>query len=346
MDLAINTHHTCDEIKGYFKVKNYVNVECEEATDENKDTDGNFEITPMEPNTSKVVDEGELETNCSTKVEKLDCDQIPVKMKFECDDCGNKGAPDLLDQCCDKCVAWAAKAERGEIPGIPSNIKPFIFCSGCNVTHVEPLDPLFAANELFWFPWEGASRYTSYTEEAADAGVEKFIEEKVCSLLSPTCSTGTTSSPGFLSSTTSPQRPCLTGEGGTCAAWDDPSLVSEEVSDGGRRLAEERRLIEMRGKNVVCANMDFDKYETAKNVHPNATKPLPAESTAFEERKTAVQSQTAVPEEQEQHDKDKSEEKTINVKTPHDTEASLAVSARAPYLVVMALLALMIQTTP
>lgn len=271
LGLGVSTYHTCDQIKGYFKEKNKCELEMRTPTQEEVDNpqsavvaSGGISATIEDAEQPKVIETGILRENCTVGVTKLACKKIPLSIKFECDDCTTKGAPKLLDKCCDKCVAWAASLDGH--PKIDPEIQPFVWCSGCNSTKIYAQDPRFPPMR-----WHGASKYAEYTEKKADEAVEQFIEKEVCGLLAPDCSATSTPQPqhGFLAETstsaprrmaeTQAERKCLPSTG-VCAGYN------LTAADADRRLSqfdmnkEVTEIPSARAPTVMCAEMNFADY--------------------------------------------------------------------------------------
>jgi hypothetical protein len=315
LGLSINTHHTCDEIKDYYRTKNSATVECIEPTQEEIDNDDD-ENTVVDSGVTMVVDDGPepdvidfgiLYDECKTDVTKLACKKIPFALKFECDDCGNKGAPRLLEKCCDKCMAWAKSLKNHE--GINEDIHPYVWCSGCNATKIDPVNPKYPS-----MLWDGAPKYVNYTYEKAYDAVEDFIEKEVCGLLSPECPEATpaaTPMPDFVQTSNAPRLlrglssedgspasedgastangTCLNYMGGNCAAYDKTPA---------RRLSESVD-VPPKAPSVMCEAFDFDYYKEAvpePTPEPSPDKSNEQPATVNEDSTASHESPDATPE--------------------------------------------------
>lgn len=161
-----------------------------------------------------LLEWGIIKDKCTTDVNQVMCEQVPFKFTFHCDDCNNKGSPTLLDKCCTKCVEWIESLPNNS--NIPPHVRPHAWCSGCNVTHVTSAIPGMPP-----FPWPAHAKYVNYTEAKADEGILDYIEDNVCSLLTPACGEEeekeATPAPGFMP-TAKPidVKICMPWDGGIC----------------------------------------------------------------------------------------------------------------------------------
>jgi hypothetical protein len=273
LGLGVNTYHTCDEIKHYFKEKNQCTLDMKDPTaitDDNAQStvvdSGGFKVGVQNGSQPSVIDSGIIREGCNTSVTKLECKKIPFTLKFECDDCQNKGAPRLLDKCCDECVRWAASLDGH--PGIDPAVQPYVWCSGCNSTTIESGNPAFPP-----MTWRGASKYTEYTYEKAHERVEAFITDEVCSLLAPECP-ATTPKPRLLrglseegaadsseEDAADKTQEAKTGQcfsAGNCAKYNETELGGA----GDRRLSTPLSTDSTDlSPSVFCKEFDFDSYD-------------------------------------------------------------------------------------
>merc|ERR1712178_399350 len=91
-----------------------------------------------------------------------------------------------MNKCCDRCVEFAQSLENSSI--VPSFVKPIVWCSGCNDTHIHPHPDTLAQHPNFPSKlWPDSVKYSNYTEAVADAKFLEFIEDEICSLTRPTC---------------------------------------------------------------------------------------------------------------------------------------------------------------
>lgn len=180
---SMMTHLTCDYIKRAFKEPNYNVIDC---TDDKLDPEGNISAIRVDVDDAYDNDtlaSGIFRGGCEAHPRKIGCDKTPFMLKFECDDCVNKGSPWMLSKCCEKCKEFVDGLESN--PSIPNNTLPIAFCSGCDSTHYtfehSPMPDWPPA------PWSDHRLYRKYTEAKAMKTYDDYIEDNICSEMTPPC---------------------------------------------------------------------------------------------------------------------------------------------------------------
>lgn len=177
------THFDCDYVKQAYKNPNYNVVNC---TDDGNVEEGN--ISAIREDAPDAYSEEELASGviwegCTLRPHKIGCRRVPILIKFECDDCINKGSPWMMTQCCSKCKQFVDGLESN--PLIPSNVRPIGFCSGCDSENIT-----FEASPMpNWAPaaWPDHRRFKAYTEESALEEYDRHVETHICTHLTPHC---------------------------------------------------------------------------------------------------------------------------------------------------------------
>jgi len=186
----MTTHLTCDYIKEAFMFPNYNVVECEDEK-EDRAPEGNISAIRVDVDDSwneSVLESGIIHGGCQVFPHKIGCKKVPFILKFECDDCVNKGSRAMLTKCCNRCKKFVDGLASN--PNIPNNTLPIAFCSGCDSKFYT-----FEDSPMPEWPqahWRDYSRFTEYTEAKAVEKWETYIEENVCTHLTKHCDVAAT----------------------------------------------------------------------------------------------------------------------------------------------------------
>jgi hypothetical protein len=181
----MTTHITCNYVKEAFKFPNYNVVECEDEK-ENMPPEGNISAIRVDVNDSwseSEIQSGLIHGGCQVFPHKIGCRKVPFILKFECDDCVSQGSKLMLTTCCNACKQFVDGLASN--PLIPSNTLPIGFCSGCDskfYTFEDSPMPNFRPA-----PWTDYKRFTEYTEAKALEKYNTYIEDNVCTHLTPHC---------------------------------------------------------------------------------------------------------------------------------------------------------------
>lgn len=173
----VPSSHSCDALKSYYLIKN--SLVCPMGGEDDPDVGAFTLVLDDKRDDSPIWKSGKLNSTCWTAVKELRRNSVPVKLKFECNSC-NAGVPDLLEQCCDKCMEFAASEEARNLQEDGTKIVPYVWCSGCNTTTVRSV-----TGEQYPFPQH--ERYANRTEDAADLNMTKWVEDNVCEQFEHTC---------------------------------------------------------------------------------------------------------------------------------------------------------------
>lgn len=181
----MTTHLTCDYIKAAFKFPNYNVVECEDEK-ENRQPEGNISAIRVDVDDTwneSVIEAGLIHGGCQVFPHKIGCHKVPFILKFECDDCVNKGSRKMLTKCCSRCKQFVDGLASN--PRIPNDTLPIAFCSGCDSKFYTFEDSPMP--EWPPAPWGDYRRFTKYTEAKALEEYDHYITENVCTHLTPHC---------------------------------------------------------------------------------------------------------------------------------------------------------------